>query len=272
MLEIIKSVIFGIVEGVTEWLPISSTGHLLLLDQVLKLQVTDAFKDQFMVIIQLGAVLSVIVLFFHELNPFTSKKNGEGKKATWMLWAKVVVATIPAGILGFLLDDFMDLYLNKWQIIVAALFVYGLAYVLVEKKEDSLTPRIEDEMDLSFKDAFYIGCFQALAIIPGTSRSGSTILGGILLGISRTAAARFSFFMAIPVMFGASLLRLVKHGVSFSGNEGAILAVGTLVSFVVSLLVIRKLMDYVKSHSFAVFGWYRMGLSIVVTIVFLLFV
>lgn len=266
----VKAVIFGIVEGITEWLPISSTGHLLLLDQFLKLQVPQHFMDQFLVLIQLGAVFAVIVLYFGQLNPFSLRKDTEEKKTTWLLWAKVVVATIPAGIAGFFLDDLMDRYLNKWQVIVLALFVYGVAYVLVERHPERRKTKVDDVDGLSFPDAIKIGLFQALAIVPGTSRSGSTILGGVLCGISRPAAARFSFFMAIPVMFGASLLRLVKLGLSYTPAEVLILAIGSVVSFLVSLVVIKKLMAYVRSHSFAVFGWYRIILSVVLTVVFLL--
>jgi len=269
MLEILKSVIFGILEGITEWLPISSTGHLLLLDQFLKLNVSSAFKELFMVVIQLGAILAVIVLYFSTLNPFSSKKDSEQKKSTWYLWLKVVVATVPAAVFGLMLDDIIDSYLSVWYVIVAALFVYGVLYVAIEKRDKNKVMRVTTLEQMSYKDALIMGFYQVLALIPGTSRSGSTILGGIITGIDRPIAAKFSFFMAIPVMFGASLLKIIKLGFDFSGSEYIILAVGCVVSFVVSLLVIKSLMNYVRAHDFSVFGWYRIILSIVLTVVFL---
>ncbi|MCK9190066.1 MAG: undecaprenyl-diphosphate phosphatase [Sphaerochaetaceae bacterium] len=269
MLEILKSVIFGVLEGITEWLPISSTGHLLLLDQFLKLNVSSAFKELFMVVIQLGAILAVIVLYFSTLNPFSFKKDTEQKKSTWILWLKVVVATIPAAVFGLMLDDIIDSYLSVWYVIVAALFVYGVLYVAIEKRDKNKVMRVTTLEQMSYKDALIMGFYQVLALIPGTSRSGSTILGGIITGIDRPIAAKFSFFMAIPVMFGASLLKIIKLGFDFSGSEYSILAVGCVVSFVVSLLVIKSLMNYVRAHDFSVFGWYRIILSIVLTVVFL---
>lgn len=269
MFEILKSVIFGILEGITEWLPISSTGHLLLLDQFLTLNVSETFKELFMVVIQLGAILAVVVLYFSTLNPFSLKKSHEEKKNTWTLWFKVVVATIPAGVFGLLFDDIVDAYLSVWQVIVAALFIYGILYVVIEKKGKNRVMRVKTINDMSYKDSLIMGFYQVLALVPGTSRSGSTILGGIITGIDRPVAAQFSFFMAIPVMFGASLLKIVKLGFDYSGQEYAILAVGCIVSFIVSLLVIKSLMIYVREHDFSVFGWYRIILSVVLTIVFL---
>lgn len=269
MIEIIKSVIFGILQGVTEWLPISSTGHLLLLDQFMKLNVSDSFKELFIVVIQLGSILAVIVLYFSTLNPFSLKKGKEGRKKSWILWSKVVIATIPAMVIGLLLDDIIDEYLSIWQVIVSTLFVYGLLYILVEKHLKNKDMRVKSLDSLSYLDAFKMGCFQTLALIPGTSRSGSTILGGIVSGIDRPVAAQFSFFMAIPVMFGASVLKLKKLGFSYSSMEYIILFVGTFVSFIVSLIVIKALVNYVRKHDFSVFGWYRVILSILVTLVFI---
>jgi undecaprenyl-diphosphatase len=269
MFEILKSVIFGILEGITEWLPISSTGHLLLLDQFLTLNVSETFKELFMVVIQLGAILAVVVLYFSTLNPFSPKKNHEEKKSTYNLWLKVIVATLPAGVFGLLLDDIVEQYLSIWQVIVAALFVYGILYVIIEKRGKNRVMRVKSINDMSYKDSLVMGFYQVLALVPGTSRSGSTILGGIITGIDRPVAAQFSFFMAIPVMFGASLLKIVKLGFNYSGQEYIILGVGCFVSFVVSLLVIKSLMIYVRAHDFSVFGWYRIILSILLTIIFL---
>lgn len=270
MLEIFKTILFGILEGITEWLPISSTGHLLLLDQFIKLNVSSSFKEFFMVVIQLGAILAVIVLYFSTLNPFSFKKNAEEKKDTYILWLKVIVATIPAGILGIMFDDIVGEYLGIWQVIVAALFVYGVLYVFIEKKRKGMKMRVLTLKDMSYKDALIIGLFQVLALVPGTSRSGSTILGGIINGIDRPVAAKFSFFMAIPIMFGASLVKLLKLGFNYTSQEYVILGIGCFVSFIVSLLVIKSLVTYVRNHDFAVFGWYRIILSIVLVLVFLL--
>lgn len=270
MFEILKSVIFGILEGITEWLPISSTGHLLLLDQFLALNVSEAFKELFMVVIQLGAILAVVVLYFSTLNPFSFKKTHSEKVDTWTLWLKVLVATIPAGIFGFLFDDIVEEYLSIWQVIVAALFVYGLLYIIIEKRRNQKPMRVNSLKEMSYKDSLVMGLYQVLALVPGTSRSGSTILGGIITGIDRPVAAKFSFFMAIPVMFGASLLKIIKLGFNYSGQEYMILAVGCFVSFIVSLLVIKSLMVYVRAHDFSVFGWYRIVLSIALIIVFIL--
>ncbi|MBQ7088033.1 MAG: undecaprenyl-diphosphate phosphatase [Clostridia bacterium] len=266
-IEILKAILQGIVEGVTEWLPVSSTGHILLLDAVWKMNASEAFFDVFKVVIQLGAIFAVVVLYFHKLNPFSPKKTAAEKKGTWVLWSKVLVASIPAAIAGLALDDLIDGVLSTPVVIAAALIVYGIAFIVMESRKNR-TAKVETVEDITYKHAFGIGAFQMLALIPGTSRSGSTILGASLLGTSRTAAAEFSFFMAIPVMLGASGLKLVKalflDGVTFSGEEWILLTVATVVSFVVSLIVIRGLMAFIKKHSFKPFGWYRIVLGAVV--------
>ena len=275
MIEILKAILFGIVEGITEWLPVSSTGHLILLDEFLELKATDAFKSMFDVVIQLGAILAVIVLFFHKLNPFAPSKSKEEKGKTWTLWFKVCVAILPSGILGVLFDDWMDEHLHNAVVVSIALILYGIAFLFLEKgNKGKHLRRIEDVHGIGWKTALLIGCFQALSLIPGTSRSGSTILGAILLGVGRGAGAEFSFFMAIPTMLGASAIKLLKFfletGFGMAGSELAVLLVGMVVSFIVSLLVIKGLMDYVRKHSFAVFGVYRIILGIIVLAYFLL--
>lgn len=270
MLEVMKALLLGVVQGITEWLPISSTGHLLLLDELLKLAMSPKGKELFMVIIQLASILAVIILYFSLLNPFSAKKDKAEKTNTWILWAKVLIATIPAGVAGVLLDDLMDTYLYKWQVIVIALAVYGVVYVVLEKKgRGTKEPRITSLDALSFKDAAAMGAFQMLALVPGTSRSGSTILGGILFGIDRPIAAQFSFFMAIPVMAGASLLKLLKLGFLYTKDEYLLIAVAFVASFVVSLVCIKGLVAYVRKHDFSIFGFYRIALAIVVTIYFI---
>lgn len=273
MIEILKAILFGIVEGVTEWLPVSSTGHLILLDEFVKLQTSDAFKSMFDVVIQLGAILAVIVLFFHKLNPFAPSKSESEKKQTWMLWFKVIAAIIPSGVVGVLFDDWMDTHLHNGIVVATALIVYGIAFILVERRNDGKTMKITDVHAIDFKTAIAIGIFQCLSLIPGTSRSGSTILGAILIGVSRGAAAEFSFFMAIPTMIGASGikgLKFILSGVGISGLEIAVLVVGCVVSFVVSLAVIRGLMEYVRRHSFSAFGVYRIVLGALVLGYFLI--
>ena len=266
MIEMLKAILFGIVEGVTEWLPVSSTGHLILLDELVALNVSLEFKSMFDVVIQLGAILAVVVLYFHKLNPFSPRKSGEEKKQTWSLWAKVILAIIPSGLVGVLFDDWMDAHLHTSTVVAAMLILYGVAFILVEKAyQGRLT--IQDVNQIDYKTALGIGLFQCLSLIPGTSRSGSTILGGILLGAGRAAAAEFSFFMAIPTMLGASAIKLLKFflsGVGFAGGEITILLIGCIVSFLVSLMVIRGLMSYVRQHSFSVFGVYRIALGILV--------
>ena len=269
MIEILKAVLFGIVEGITEWLPVSSTGHIILLDEFIRLQASDAFKSMFDVVIQLGAILAVIFLFFHKLNPFALSKTKAEKKNTWILWFKVCVAILPSGILGVLFDDWMDAHFHNATVVSIALILYGIAFLFLEKgNSGKFVKRVEDVHDISWKTAILIGCFQALSLIPGTSRSGSTILGAILLGVGRGAGAEFSFFMASPTMLGASAIKLLdfflETGFGMSGSELSVLLVGMVVSLIVSLLVIKGLMDYVRKHSFAVFGVYRIILGIAV--------
>ena len=271
--ELLKAVLFGIVEGITEWLPVSSTGHLILLNEFVNLNVSEAFMEMFEVVIQLGAILAVVLLFFHKLNPFAPSKDAGQKKDTWQLWFKVVVAVIPSAVIGLALDDWMDAHLYNYVVVAIALILYGVAFLFIEKKPLSGGKEITQVWDLDYRTAILIGCFQCLSLIPGTSRSGSTILGAILLGVSRSAGAEFSFFLAIPTMLGASALKLVKYvleGVSMTSTELGVLVVGCVVSFVVSLLVIKGLMEYVRKHSFAAFGYYRIVLGILVLGYFLL--
>ena len=291
MLELLKAVLFGIVEGITEWLPISSTGHLILLDELVQLNVSQEFKSMFDVVIQLGAIMAVVVLFFHKLNPFSPSKSGAEKKQTWQLWFKVITAIIPSGIVGVLFDDWMDAHLHNAVVVSIALIVYGIAFILVERRntrgefqristKDGMTVArlkqnsVDNVYDITYRTALIIGLFQCLSLIPGPSRSGSTILGAILIGVGRAAGAEFSFFMAIPTMLGASAIKMLKFllsGVSATGTEIGVLVVGCVVSFVVSLLVIKGLMQYVRSHSFSAFGVYRIVLGIVVLVYFALF-
>ena len=276
VIELLKAVLFGIVEGVTEWLPISSTGHLILLDEFITLNVSDAFKSMFDVVIQLGAILAVIVLFFHKLNPFSPSKTSDEKKQTWDLWFKVIEAIIPSGIVGVLFDDWMDTHLHNAVVVSIALIVYGIAFILVENRRQGKylgKNAVDTVYDITYRTALIIGLFQCLSLIPGTSRSGSTILGAILIGVGRSAGAEFSFFMAIPTMLGASAIKGLKFllsGVSATGTEVGVLIVGCVVSFLVSLLVIKGLMQYVRSHSFSAFGVYRIVLGIVVLAYFAL--
>ena len=275
MIEILKAILFGIVEGVTEWLPISSTGHLILLNEFITLNVSDEFQSMFDVVIQLGAILAVIVLFFHKLNPFAPSKNADEKKQTWSLWFKVIAAIIPSGVVGVLFDDWMDAHLHNGIVVAVALIVYGIAFILVERKNDGKhLRRVDDVHKIDYKTALLIGAFQCLSLVPGTSRSGSTILGAIMLGVGRSAGAEFSFFMAIPTMLGASAIKGLKFllsGVGIAGTEIAVLIVGCVVSFLVSLVVIKALMDYVRRHSFSAFGVYRIILGAVVLLYFLIF-
>ena len=272
MLELLKAVLFGIVEGITEWLPISSTGHLILLNEFITLKMTDEFQSMFDVVIQLGAILAVIVLFFNKLNPFDPAKKPAQKKQTWELWFKVIVAILPSGILGVLFDDWMDAHLHNGIVVAIALIVYGIAFIAVERANANKKPLIASVHAIDYKTALLIGAFQALSLIPGTSRSGSTILGAILLGVSRGAGAEFSFFMAIPTMLGASAikgLKFILSGVEATGTEIGVLIVGCIVSFLVSMVVIRGLMEYVRKHSFSAFGIYRIVLGAIVLLYFL---
>ena len=276
-IETLKAVLFGVVEGVTEWLPISSTGHMILLDEFVKLQMSDAFKEMFNVVIQLGAILAVVVLYFPKLWPFKMKAQGEDasgylRKETWMLWFKVIAAILPSALIGIPFDDWMDAHLHTPVVVAAMLIVYGVAFILIERSgRMRAQDGVQDVSAISFKLAVLIGCFQALSLVPGTSRSGATILGGILLGCSRAAASEFSFFMAIPTMVGASLLKILKFGLDFTGSELLILLVGCVTAFVVSVVAIRTFIDYIKRNSFAAFGWYRIVLGALVAAYFLLF-
>lgn len=307
VIELLKSAFLGLVEGITEWLPISSTGHMILVDEFIKLNVTEEFWDMFLVVIQLGAILAVCVLFFHQLNPFSPSKGREGRRATWGLWGKIVIGCIPAAVIGIPLDDFMEEHLYNAPVVAAALIVYGIAFIVIERwRARDLDRRIAggepvpgmrpsgahfarpatddggldgdfgsitSVEDISVKTALGIGLFQVLSLIPGTSRSGSTIIGGLLLGTTRSVAAEFTFFLAIPVMFGASALKLVKYvvldGGTFGGGELAIMSVGCLVAFLVSLVAIRWLMGFVRKHTFTAFGVYRIVLGVAVLVFFL---
>ena len=267
MFEFLKAILFGIVEGITEWLPISSTGHLILLNEFLTLQVSEEFQSMFDVVIQLGAILAVIVLFFYKLNPFSPKKSVTAKRRTWDLWFKVIIAILPSAVVGILFDDWMDAHLHNGIVVSLMLILYGFAFIWVERMNGGKKPLTKDVFKLDYKTALLIGVFQCLSLIPGTSRSGATILGGILIGVSRSAAAEFSFFMAIPTMLGASAIKLLKFmmsGVSATGTEVMVLITGCVVSFIVSLVVIKGLMEYVRKHSFSVFGLYRIALGIIV--------
>ena len=271
--EILKAILFGIVEGITEWLPVSSTGHMILLDEFIHLKVSPEFYEMFQVVIQLGAILAVILLFFHKLNPFSLKKDAVQRKDTWILWGKVVLAVLPSAVLGLALDDWMDAHLYNYIVVAITLILYGVAFLFVEQLNQRRSTKFDTVQDIDWKTAILIGAFQCLSLIPGTSRSGATILGAILLGVSRSAGAEFSFFLAIPTMLGASALKLLKFlmsGVSATGMEIAVLAVGCVVSLVVSLLVIKGLMEYVRKRSFAAFGWYRIVLGILVLGYFLI--
>lgn len=277
LLNILKSILFGIVEGVTEWLPISSTGHMILLEKICAFKdVNPEFFEMFLVVIQLGAIMAVIVMFWNKLWPFKQVKNTEGKKvvklrkASVNLWLKVLVGSIPAGVLGLIFDDLLDKYLYNHITVAITLIVYGILFIIIEHVNKTKKPRVRKLTDLTYKDAILIGLFQALSLIPGTSRSGSTILGGITIGTSRTVASEFTFFLAVPAMLGASALKLLKFGFNFSVMEFVILINGMIVAFAVSLLVIRFLMNFIKKHNFNVFGIYRIILGAIVLLTFIL--
>ena len=276
-IELLKVIFLGIVEGITEWLPVSSTGHLILVEEFIKLNVSEAFWEMFMVVIQLGAIMAVVVLYFKELWPFQNQKKAKGaleryvKTDKMIMWFKIVVSCIPSIVIGLPFNDFIEAHFNNYLVVSIMLIVYGIFFILIENYNKKRTASINSVVEIGWKTAFLIGVFQLLAVIPGTSRSGATIIGGILLGTSRTVAAEYTFFLAIPTMFGASLLKLVKFGLNFTGTEAIILIVGTLVSFVVSILAIKFLMGYIKKHNFKVFGWYRIALGIVVLLFFSLF-
>lgn len=268
--EILKAIVLGIVEGITEWLPISSTGHMLLVDEFMTLNMRDEFKNMFFVVIQLGAILAVVTLFFKKLNPFSPSKTTLQKKDTWSLWFKVALACVPTVIVALPLDDIMEKYLSTPIVICAALIFYGVAFILIENYNKRRAPTTTSLTDLSYKTALFIGVFQILSIVPGTSRSGATIIGAILLGTSRYVAAEFTFFLAIPTMLGASLLKLLKFGFDFSGIEIAVLLAGMITAYFVSVFAIRFLMSYIKKHDFKVFGWYRIILGVIVLLYFLI--
>lgn len=271
IIELLKTIILGIVEGLTEWLPISSTGHMILVDEFIQLEVSKAFMDMFLVVIQLGAILAVVVLNFERLNPFSSWKSRLEKKQTFQLWYKVIVACIPAAVIGLAFNKFMEEHFMTAQVVAFTLILYGVLFILVENYNKNRHPRVSDLDKLDYKTALIIGIFQVLALVPGTSRSGATILGGILFGTSRYVATEFTFFLAIPVMFGASLLKLVKFGWNYSFSELVILLVGMVTAFIVSILSIKFLLQYIKRNDFKAFGWYRIALGLLV-MMYLLFV
>ena len=267
IIELLKAVFLGIVEGITEWLPISSTGHLILVNEFLNLRQSKDFIDMFNIVIQLGAILAVMVIYFKRLNPFQPGKTAREVQLTWQLWLKVVIACIPSAFFGLLLDDWMEAHLSNFFVVAIMLVVYGIAFIWIEDRNRRVEPKVTDLARMSYKTAFYIGLFQVLSIIPGTSRSGATILGGIIIGTSRSVAADFTFFLGIPTMFGYSGLKAVKYfidGNTLTGGQVAILWVASVTAFVVSLFVIRFLMNYIKKHDFTVFGKYRIVLGIIV--------
>ena len=265
VLEFLKVILLGIVEGITEWLPISSTGHMILVDQFVRLNQDQEFIDLFLFVIQLGAILAVVTLFFHRLNPFSPKKSAAEKKSTWQMWFKVAVACIPAVAVVFI-DDFLEEHLYNAWVVAAMLIIYGIAFILIEKRNKK--PLVNNMEEMTYKTAFLIGMFQLLAAVPGTSRSGATILGAMLLGTSRYVAAEFSFFLAIPVMVGASLLKALKFQGTFGGEQWALLITGMIVAYIVSMLSIKFLMEYVRKHDFTVFGWYRIVVGVLVILYF----
>ena len=275
MIEIFKAIILGIIEGITEWLPVSSTGHMILVDEFLRLDASEGFKELFFVVIQLGAILSVPVMFFDKLNPFGKSKSEEDKNKVLSLWIKVLVGVVPAGVIGVLFDDWFDEHFYNYVVVSLALIIYGIAFIAIEKYRDKREVKafaVNDVYDITYKDAVKIGLFQVLSLIPGTSRSGSTIIGGMLSGVSRSASAEFSFFMAIPIMLGASLLKILKFimaGLAMTTLEIWMLIVGIVVSFLVSLVSIKFLMEFVRRHSFTAFGIYRIVLGAVVLIYFI---
>lgn len=260
--EILKAILFGIVEGITEWLPISSTGHMILLNEFVTLDVSPEFWEMFLVVIQLGAILAVVILFWNKIFPFRFREKPVIRKDIFTLWFKILAACIPAAVIGLAFDDVLDaLFYNPWCVAIA-LIVFGIAFIIIENRNKNVPPKITELKDITYQTALMIGVFQLIAaVFPGTSRSGATIVGALLIGVSRTVAAEFTFFLAIPVMFGASLLKIIKFGFDFTGAEAAILLTGMLSAFVVSVIVIRFLMGYIKKHDFKVFGWYRIVLG-----------
>lgn len=269
MLDVLKVIILGIVEGITEWLPVSSTGHLILVGDVLKPSMSDAFMEMFNVVIQLGAIMAVVVLYFHKLNPFSPRKTSKQKMLTWQMWIKVLIASVPAGIVGLLFNDILDKLFYKPFPVAVMLIVYGVLFIIVENRNVGRKPSVRRISELSVSMLIWIGIFQMLALIPGTSRSGATIVGALIIGVSREVAAEFTFFLAIPAMFGASLLKLVKFGFHFTGAEFGLLILGCLVSFGLSVVAIKFLMGYIKKHDFKAFGWYRIVLGVLVLVYFI---
>lgn len=271
-IELLKVLALGIVEGFTEWLPISSTGHMILVDEIIHLDQPDAFKNMFLVVIQLGAIMAVVVMYFHKLNPFSPRKKALQKQETIDLWLKIVLACIPAAVIGLLADDILEAYLMNGYVVAATLIIYGIIFIVMENRNKGMVFQVEKVGDISYQTALYIGLFQLLSLIPGTSRSGSTIIGAMILGCSRSAAAEFSFFLGIPVMFGASLLKVVKYvikfGFYFSGAQVICLLLGMIVAFLVSVYSIRFLMEYIRQHDFKFFGYYRIVLGVVVLLYF----
>ena len=271
MLDILKSIVLGIIEGITEWLPISSTGHLIIADEFIKLNMNESFMEMFNVVIQLGAILAVVVIYFKQMWPFTLKKEEHFiKKDVFSMWFKVIVAILPAAIIDIPLDDFFEKNFHNYLVVSLALVVYGIAFLIIGKRNQCLNPKVNSIAEMSYKTAFLVGCFQALSLIPVTSRSGSTILGAILIGVSRVAAAEFSFYMAVPVMFGASLIKLLKFGFDFTSTELIILLVGMLTAFIVSVIAIKFLISYIKKRDFTAFGYYRIILGVVILLYFIL--
>ncbi len=271
MLELLKAVLIGIVQGITEWLPISSTGHMILFEKLVTFQSSPEFMAMFRVMIQLGSIMAVVLLYFHKLNPFSPKKTPKERRGTLDLWVKVLIASMPAAVIGLLFDDLLDKYLYNYIVVALMLIIYGVLFIVVENNAASKQPRIQSFKQMTYKEAVLIGGFQVLALIPGTSRSGATIMGAILIGSSRLVATEFSFFLAIPVMFGASLLKLIKFGFGFSVLELSTLFVGMLVAFVVSLFAIRFLIGYLRKNDFKIFGYYRIALGLIVLLFFLIF-
>lgn len=267
-IELIKSALLGLIQGISEWLPISSTGHMILFNELLPLQVSTEFMEMFLVVVQLASVLAVIIIYFNRLNPFAPSKTSEEKKRTWETWFKVIVGIIPVGIMGVLFKDFINSRFYNWQTVAFTLILYGVLFILIENWNKKRTTQVTSIQDMSYLKAFQIGLFQVLSLIPGTSRSGSTIMGSLLLRVDRPVAAEFSFFMSIPVMLGASVFSLDDFGWSFTSTELTILAVGCIVSFIVSFWAIKFLMSYIKTNDFKVFGWYRIILGIAVIVYF----
>lgn len=266
IIETLKVIVLGIVEGFTEWLPISSTGHMILVDEIIHLKQPEDFKNMFMVVIQLGAILAVVVMYFHKLNPFSPTKKPAQKRATLELWSKIILACIPAAVIGLLIDDIMEKYLMNGYVVAATLIIYGVLFIVIENANRNRNFEMQRVGDISYQTALYIGLFQLLSLVPGTSRSGSTILGAMILGCSRGAAAEFSFFLGIPVMFGASFLKIVKYGLHFTGPQVFYLLLGMVVAFIVSVYAIRFLMGYIRKHDFKFFGYYRIVLGVIVLV------